>query len=53
MLLLDLVPGMIASLLHNQCFAGVEAFAVACLNALGADVDHCPLQDKIEHIMYV
>ena len=29
----------LVSLLHNQSFAGVEAFAVACQNALGEDVD--------------
>jgi hypothetical protein len=29
----------LVSLLHNQRFAGVEAFAVACQNALGEDVD--------------
>ena len=29
----------LVSLLHNQSFAGVEAFAVACQNALGGDVD--------------
>ena len=43
----------LVSLLHNQCFAGVEAFAVACLNALGADVDRCALEDKIENILFV
>jgi hypothetical protein len=29
----------LVSLLHDQRFAGVEAFAVACENALGEDVD--------------
>jgi hypothetical protein len=29
----------LVSLLLNQSFAGVEAFAVACQNALGEDVD--------------
>ena len=29
----------LVSLLHDQRFAGVEAFAVACQNALGEDVD--------------
>ena len=29
----------LVSLLHDQSFAGVEAFAVACQNALGKDVD--------------
>jgi len=43
----------LVSLLHNQTFAGVEAFAVACLNALGADVDTCDLEGKIEHIVSV
>jgi len=41
----------LVSLLHNQCFAGVEEFAVACLNALGADVDTCALDGKIEYIL--
>jgi hypothetical protein len=33
----------LVSLLLNQRFAGVEAFAVACENALGADVCTVPL----------
>jgi hypothetical protein len=43
----------LVSLLHNQCFGGVEEFAVACLNALGADLDTCALEGKIEHIVSV
>jgi hypothetical protein len=43
----------LVSLLHNQRFGGVEEFAVACLNALGADVDTCALEGKIEYIVSV
>jgi hypothetical protein len=35
------------SMLHDRCFGGVEAFAVACENALGADVDEVVLAGKI------
>jgi len=52
--LLDYPRGKaLVSLLHNQCFGGVEEFAVACLNALGADLDTCALEGKIEHIFSV
>jgi hypothetical protein len=34
----------LVSLLHNQRFAGVEAFAVACQNALGEDMDSVLLE---------
>ena len=33
----------LVSLLHNQRFPGVEAFAVACQNALGEDIESVPL----------
>ena len=52
--LLDYPRGKaLVSLLHNQCFGGVEEVTVACLNALGADVDTCALEGKIENIMFV
>ena len=52
--LLDYPRGKaLVSLLHNQCFGGVEEFAVACLNALGADLDTCALEGKIENSRFV
>ena len=33
----------LVSLLHNQRFPGVEAFALACQNALGEDIESVPL----------
>ena len=33
----------LVSLLHEQRFPGVEAFAVACQNALGEDIESVPL----------
>ncbi len=35
------------SMLHGRTFAGVEAFAVACHNALGDNVVSVPLADRI------
>lgn len=37
----------LVSLLYNQRFRGVEAFAAACHNALGEDVDCVPLKGKV------
>jgi hypothetical protein len=35
------------SLLYDRCFRDVEAFAVACRNALGDDLDSVPLAGSI------
>ena len=47
----------LVSLLHNQSFAGVEAFAVACQNALGEDVDtvlfELPNPERNHHLLKV
>ena len=37
----------LVSLLYSQRFRGVEAFAAACHNALGEDVDCVPLKGKV------
>lgn len=37
----------LASLLDDKCFAGVEAWAVACRNALGDNVDNISLAGSI------
>jgi hypothetical protein len=37
----------LVSLIHDRCFPGVEAFAVACQNALGDDVDSVLLAGKL------
>jgi hypothetical protein len=37
----------LTSLLHDKCFSDVEAFAVACRNALGDDIQTEPLTGSI------
>lgn len=41
----------LVSLLHDQRFPGVEAFAVACQNALGEDIESVPLHFHAFKIM--